>query len=219
MALVETTSKGSGTMKRALLGMVVALCLGLFGTSDAQAQGITLGAQGGYNYAQLSDIPTDVDEVGDKGSFVIGAFVDIQFHPLLFIGVEGNYLENKSDITDADGTFNFKQAYFQIPAYLGARLLSGMFQPVLYAGASISIETTCDLTLGTITGSCSDAELDTKSSIWSAVFGGGLDVALGSIVLNGDVRYNLGLSKVAPDEDTKWNTWMAVVGIGFKLGV
>jgi opacity protein-like surface antigen len=206
-------------MKRALFGVAVAFCLGLAGFSDVQAQGITLGAQGGYNYAQLSDIPTDVSEVGDKGSFVVGAFVDIQFHPLLFIGVEGNYLENKSDITDADGTSNFKQAYVQIPAYLGARLLSGMFQPVLYAGASVSFETTCDLTLGTLTGSCSDAELDTKSSIWSAVFGGGLDVSLGSIVLNGDIRYNLGLSKVAPDEDTKWNTWMAMVGVGFKLGV
>jgi hypothetical protein len=206
-------------MKRALFGVAIAFCFGLTGFSDVQAQGITLGAQGGYNYAQLSDIPTDVSEVGDKGSFVVGAFVDIQFHPLLFIGVEGNYLENKADITATDGEFGIKQAYVEIPAYLGARLLSGMFQPVLYAGASIAFETSCDLSFGTLTGSCSE-EFDTKSSIWSAVFGGGLDVALGAIRLNGDIRYNLGLTVVRDiaDETTKWNSWMFLVGIGFGLG-
>jgi len=50
--------------------------------------------------------------------------------------------------------------------------------------------------------------------------GGGLDVALGFIRLNGDVRYNLGLSKVVDEEgvDTKWNSWMFLVGAGIGLG-
>jgi hypothetical protein len=209
-------------MKRALLGTAVALCLGLVGISEAQAQGITLGAQGGYNYAQLSDIPTDVSEVGDKGSFVVGAFVDIQFHPMLFIGVEGLYAENKTEITEATDAATFKQAYFEIPAYLGARLLSGMFQPVLYAGAMGSFEASCDVSFEGTSLDCGDPDVDisTKSAIWSAVFGGGLDVSLGSIVLNGDIRYNLGLSKILDEEgeDTKWNSWMVLVGIGFKLG-
>ena len=194
--------------------------LGLAGISNAQAQGLTLGIQGGYNYAQLSDLPTDIDEVGDKGSFVVGAFVDIQFSKLLFIGVEGMYLENKAELTDTTATtFGIKQAYVEIPAYLGVRLLSGMFQPVLYAGASIAFETSCDLSVGTLTGSCSE-EFDTKSSIWSAVFGGGLDIALGAIRLNGDIRYNLGLTEVrdVEGETTKWNSWMALVGIGFGIG-
>jgi hypothetical protein len=207
-------------MKRALFGVAVAFCLGLAGISEVQAQGITLGAQGGYNYAQLSDIPTDVSEVSDKGSFVVGAFVDIQFHPMLFIGVEGLYAENKTELTDTTDVASFKQAYFEIPAYLGARLLSGMFQPVLYAGASAAFESKCDVEVSGVSASCSDVDVSTKSAIWSAVFGGGLDVSLGSIVLNGDVRYNLGLSKVLDEEgeDTKWNSWMVLVGVGFKLG-
>lgn len=209
-------------MKRALLGVAVVFGLGLAGISDAQAQGITLGVQGGYNYAQLSDVPTDLDEVSEKGSFVAGAFLDIQFHKLLFIGVEGNYLQNKTEITGDGETGDFKQGYIQIPVYLGARLLSGMFQPVLYAGASASFESTCDVTIMDVSFSCSDEEIDisTKSAIWSAIFGGGLDVALGPVRLNGDVRYNLGLSKVVDEEgdDTKWNNWMFLVGIGFGLG-
>jgi len=207
-------------MKRALLGVAVVLGLGLAGISDAQAQGITLGAQGGYNYAKMSDLPTDVSEVGEKGGLVVGAFVDIQFHKLLFLGVEGLYVENKNDITSEGETGEFKQAYVQIPAYLGARLLTGMLQPVVYAGASVSFETTCGISTDIFSESCTDLDIPTKSSIWTAVFGGGLDVALGAIRLNGDIRYNLGLTKVLDEEgeETKWNSWMALVGIGFGLG-
>ncbi len=208
-------------MKRAMLGVVMAMALVLAGTSDAQAQGITIGAQAGYNYSQLSDVPTEIDEVGDKGSFVAGAFIDIQFHKLLFIGVEGNYAESKTELTEAtEGTLEFKQAYIDIPVYLGARLLSGMFQPVLYAGGMASFEASCDVSALGVSVSCSDLDISTKSAIWSAVFGGGLDVALGPVRLNGDIRYNLGLSKVLDEEgeDAKWNSWMGLIGIGFGLG-
>ena len=209
-------------MKRTLFGMAVALCLGLAGINEAQAQGITLGAQGGYNYAQLSDVPTDFESVGDKGSFVLGAFANIQFHPMLFVGVEGLYVERKTELTALGETADFKQSHFEIPAYLGARLLSGMFQPVVYAGASAAFESKCEVTGEGTTVDCSDPDVDisTKSALWSAVFGGGLDVALGSIILTGDIRYNLGLSKIADEEgeDIKWNSWMFLVGVGFKLG-
>ena len=205
-------------MKKALLGVAVVLGLGLAGTSEAQAQGLTIGAQGGYNYAQLADVPTDFGEINDKGSFVVGAFADIQFSKLLFIGIEGNYLENKFEATDGSGTF--KQNYVQIPAYLGVRLLSGMLQPVLYAGAAANFETTCTVSVSGTSVDCSDLDISTNSSIWNAVFGGGLDVALGAIRLNGDIRYNLGLTKVSDEEgeDVKWNNWMFLVGIGFGLG-
>ncbi|UCF20048.1 MAG: PorT family protein [Gemmatimonadota bacterium] len=203
-------------MKRAMLGVAVVFGLALAGVSDAQAQGITLGAQGGYNYAQLADVPTDFGEISDKGSFVVGAFLDIQFHNLLFLGVEGNYLENKFEATDGSGTW--KQNYVQIPAYLGVRLLKGMLQPVLYAGAAANFETTCTVSEGDLSVDCSDLDLSTNSAIWNAVFGGGVDVALGAIRLNGDIRYNLGLTKVEETEDAKWNNWMFLVGVGFGLG-
>lgn len=209
-------------MKRTLCGVAVALCLSLAGISEARAQGVTLGAQGGYNYAQLSDVPTDIQEVSDKGSFVLGAFVNIQLHPTLFLGVEGLYAEQKTELTDQDSEIaDFKQGYIELPAYLGARLLSGMFQPVVYAGASAAFESKCEVTMSGTTVDCGDLDISTKSAIWSAVFGGGLDVALGSIVLTSDIRYNLGLSKVLDEagEDTKWNSWMFLVGVGFKLGV
>jgi hypothetical protein len=194
-------------MKRTLFGMAVALCLGLAGINEAQAQGITLGAQGGYNYAQLSDVPTDFESVGDKGSLVLGAFANIQFHPMLFVGVEGLYVERKTELTALGETADFKQSHIEIPAY---------------AGASAAFESKCEVTAEGATVDCSDPDVDisTKSALWSAVFGGGLDVALGSIILTGDIRYNLGLSKIVDEEgeDIKWNSWMFLVGVGFKLG-
>ncbi|UCC83420.1 MAG: PorT family protein [Gemmatimonadota bacterium] len=206
-------------MNRAMFAAAVVLCLGFAGISDAQAQGFTLGAQGGYNYAQLSDVPTDLDDVGDKGSFVVGAFLDIQFHETLFLGVEGNYVEYKNELTAGTETGDIKQAYIQVPAVLGARLLTGMIQPVVYGGVTANFETTCEIDPGTgTTEDCSVDTVDTKNVTWNAVFGGGVNISLAMIVLNADLRYNLGLSKAAEDEDTKWNSWMALVGIGFKLG-
>lgn len=206
-------------MKRALFGVAVALCLSLAGISQAHAQGLTLGLQGGYNFSSLSSVPEDVSEVKDKGGLVLGAFLDVQFHDMLYLGVEANYTENKSDVTDTDGTSGFKQNYIQIPAVLGVRLLKGLIQPVLYAGAAINFETSCDIDPeGGTSQSCSDVQLDTKSSIWNAVFGGGVNLAVGPIILNGDVRYNLGLTKVSPDDDSKWNNWMFLIGAGLRLG-
>lgn len=205
-------------MSRAMFAVAVALCLGFAGISDAQAQGLTLGAQAGYNYAQLSDVPTDIDDVGDKGSFVVGAFLDIQFHETLFLGLEANYVEYKNELTIATETGDIKQGYIQAPVYLGARLMTGILQPVVYGGATANFETTCDLTQGAESIDCATQGIDTKSVTWNAMFGGGLNIALPMIVLSADLRYNLGLSKVAEDDDTKWNSWMALVGVGIRLG-
>ncbi len=206
-------------MNRAMFAVTVVLCLGFAGIGDAQAQGLTLGAQAGYNYAQLSDVPTGIDEVGDKGGFVVGAFLDVQFHETLFLGVEGNYVEYKNDLTIATESGTVKQAYIQVPVVLGARLLTGMIQPVVYGGATANFETKCQIDPDTGSAvDCSPSDIDTKSVTWNAVFGGGVNISLAMIVLTADLRYNLGLSKVAEGDDTKWNSWMGMVGVGFKLG-
>jgi hypothetical protein len=205
-----------------MFATAVAVGLCLAGISDAQAQGITLGVQGGYNYAQLSDAPTDIGEIGDKGGLVLGAFVDIGFSGMWFVSVEGNYAEMKSEATSGGTTEEFKQNFIQIPVYLGVKLLSGMIQPVFYAGGTASFETTCEITPEGGSAEACDAvgnEINTKSAIWGAVFGGGLNVALGPVIINGDVRYNLGLTKIADNQDTKWNNWMFLVGVGFGLGM
>ncbi|NIN71527.1 MAG: outer membrane beta-barrel protein [Gemmatimonadetes bacterium] len=206
-------------MNRAMFATAVVLCLGFAGISDAQAQGLTLGAQGGYNYAQLSDVPTGLDEVGDKGSFVVGAFLDVQFHETLFLGLEANYVEYKNEWTLLTETGVIKQAYIQAPIYLGARLMTGMLQPVVYGGATANFETTCKIDPDNLSAEdCSTEGIDTESVTWNAVFGGGINIALPMIVLSADLRYNLGLSKAAEGEDSKWNSWMGLVGIGIRLG-
>ena len=208
-------------MKRAMFAVAATLGLGFATIGDVQAQGLTLGAQGGYNYAQLSQLPVDIDEVGDKGGLAIGAFLDIQFHRTLFLSVEGNYVEYKNDLTVGLDSGVITHRYFQVPAFLGARLLTGLVQPVLYAGASASFETKCQIDPETgATQDCSDPGVDitTKNVTWNAVFGGGVNIALAMVVLNADLRYNLGLTEAAEDDPTKWNSWMALVGIGFRLG-
>jgi hypothetical protein len=202
-----------------MFAVAVVLCLGFAGIGDAQAQGLTIGAQAGYNYAQLSEVPTTIDEVGDKGGFVLGAFLDIQFHEYLFLGVEGNYVEYKNELTQGVDTGILKQAYIQVPAYLGARLMTGIIQPIVYAGGTANFETRCQIDPETGTAvDCSPSDVDTKKVTFNAVFGGGINIALPMIVLSADLRYNLGISKAAEDEDSKWNSWMGLVGVGIRLG-
>jgi hypothetical protein len=204
-------------MKRALFAAAVIVGF-LATTSDVQAQGITIGALGGYNYSELSDLPSGISEVGQKGGLAVGAFVDINLTGF-FVSVEGLYVENKAE---TDGTDTFQQTFIQVPVYLGYRFLSGMVRPALYAGGTASFETDCSVEVeGFPSTDCADdlVGISTNSAIWGAVFGGGVDVAVGPVILTGDIRYNLGLSKISDTDDSKWNSWMVLVGIGFGLGV
>jgi hypothetical protein len=112
------------------------------------------------------------------------------------------------------------QDFVEIPAMLGTRLAGGLVQPKLYLGATAAFESKCSVESVTMIPGVGDcASLDTESAIWSATFGGGLDLALGFIMLTTDVRYNLGLTAIGGGTDSKWNTWMLLAGLGFRLGV
>jgi hypothetical protein len=203
--------------------VALVLGLGLASADRALAQNITLGAKGGYTLSK----PTDLEEASSKGGFALGAYLNFGLSENLFLGIEGLYAERKSaapseSATDAED--QIKQAFLEVPAYIGGRLSAGMLQPKLYAGAMAAFETTCTLSVeGTgisESGDCSAEGLDTKSVNWSAIFGGGLDVALTAIILSADVRYNLGLTNLAdePEAQEKWNHWEFLLGVGFRLG-
>ncbi len=175
------------------------------------AQNITLGVKAGYSLADLSD----VQDITQQGAFAGGGFVSIGLGNM-FLAVEALYAQRK---VESSGVATFTQDFVEIPATLGKRLAGGLVQPKIYLGAAAAFESKCSvdaiaMPLGV--GDC--AALDTKSAVWSAVFGGGLDLSLGLIVITTDVRYNLGLTTINDSTDAKWNTWMLLAGLGFRLG-
>ena len=197
-------------MKRRIAKM--AACGIVLSTVNLSAQNITLGAKAGYSLANL----TDVEDVTQKGAFAGGGFVSLGLGNI-FLAAEALYAQRK---VESGGVVALTQDFVEIPAMLGTRLAGGIFQPKLYVGATAAFESKCSVDNVTAALGVSDcASLDTKSAIWSATFGGGLDLNLGVIVLTTDVRYNLGLTKISGTSDAKWNTWMLLGGVAFRLGV
>ena len=179
--------------------------------TGVSAQNVTLGAKAGYSLGDLAD----VQDITQQGAFAGGGFVSIGFGNM-FLAVEGLYAQRK---VESSGVASFTQDVVEIPATIGKRLAGGLVQPKLYLGAAAAFESKCSvdaITMPLGVGNC--ATLDTKSAVWSAVFGGGLDISLGLIVITTDIRYNLGLTTINDSTDAKWNTWMLLAGLGFRLG-
>ena len=192
--------------------LAVLTSLGLAtGSLGASAQNITLGAKAGYSLADLSD----VQDLTQQGAFAGGGFLSVGLGKM-FLAVEGLYAQRK---VESSGVVAFTQDVVEIPATLGTRLAGGFVQPKLYLGAAAAFESKCSVdAIAAPFGVGDCTTLDTKSAVWSAVFGGGLDISLGLIVITTDVRYNLGLTTINDSTDAKWNTWMVLAGLGFRLG-
>ena len=153
--------------------------------------------------------------MSSKTGFQGGAFLDIGFGSTFHLQPELLY----SDRSSGNDISTFSQAFVEIPVLFKAAFGTGLLQPALYVGPSLSFETSCKVDVSTVgSEDCSNQLVDTNSSNWALVFGGNLDVAVGPVILIGDIRYNLGLSDISPNDSGKWNFWSFMVGVGFGLG-
>jgi hypothetical protein len=126
-------------------------------------------------------------------------------------------------------TGEFKAAYIQIPLLLKLRIpiQDSPVRPVLYGGAAVGFESSCKVELEGLGLSgefdCDDPLIDAERTTtdWSAVFGGGLDFVLSSVVINLDARYDLGLTNLNNETEgpgsIKNRTWTFMAGVGFPV--
>jgi hypothetical protein len=195
--------------------------LAIFLTAPAVQAQLTLGVKGGVNSANLSGLPDGSPSTSSEVGFQGGAFLDVGFGSWFHLQPELLYSSRKSGLDSGQGGGTFGQNFVEIPVLFKYAFGTGLLQPALYAGPSLSFETTCNLNPDDpldVSTSCSDDDVDTSSTNWAVVFGGELDIAVGPVILIGDIRYNLGLSDIQTDADGKWNFWSFMVGIGFGLG-
>ena len=195
--------------------VVVVMGLGAVCLSQAvQAQNITVGAKFGYIRSSL----TDAADFSSDGEMVFGGYLSLGVGSTLYLSAEGLYEQRRAS-SEVDG---FEQVFLSVPLLVGARLGSGLLQPRLYGGPSVSFALDCTSIEGSVTigdPECSQL-LSTKGQTWSGVVGAGLDVALLLVVVHADLRYNFGLSDISSDPafDSKWNGWMVLLGAGIRLG-
>jgi len=192
---------------------VVIAGLAIFLAAPAVQAQMTLGVKGGVNSAKLGGL--DVGSTSSKTGFQGGAFLDIGFGSTFHLQPELLY----SDRSTEGNVATLSQAFVEIPVLFKAAFGTGLLQPALYAGPSLSFKTSCERDIGGTVTDCDDlAGADFSSTNWAVVFGGNLDVAVGPVILIGDIRYNLGLSTIEGDGSGKWNFWSFMVGVGFGIG-
>jgi hypothetical protein len=212
---------------KTLLRMALPIALLVAGPLQAQT---TLGVKGGINVA---DVSTDVAEfellgTSSKTGFVGGAYANLGLGGLFAIQPELLYSQKGFKAEETGVEAQFKVNYFEIPVLLKAQFPMEMIRPAIYAGPVVSFETTCKLGLaeGEVSADfdCDSEEAgvdERKKTEFGAVFGGNLDLFLGSIVLTLDARYQLGLTNLAdsPDvnEEVKNRVWQIMGGVGFTL--
>lgn len=203
--------------RRATVSTVVCAALVTFGLlagpAPAQAQGLSLGVEGGVTFADLSVSDGGAD-LGSQTGFRIAGVARYGFGGLWGIQTGVGFAQKGAeDDSDPTATGNIDLAYFEVPLLLTLDIPTGPspLNPRLFAGPQVSFESKCEFSGengGTsVTFDCDaedlgEAAIDTKSTDFSLVFGGGLDFGLGGpVALTLDGRYDLGLSDINDIED------------------
>ncbi len=188
-----------------LMGRFFVLVMGLALMASAlEAQGFKLGVKAGGARSDLAKV--DSSEAG--WGFVGGAYAGIGLGSIV-IQPEVLYVQRKASLQDGS---TLKQNYIDVPVLVGFSL-GVVVKPFLYVAPVFSFETSCGLSLDSLTEECTD--FDTKSALFSGAIGAALDFGMFNI----DVRYNFGFSDIVEGEDGRWNTLMIMGGVGLSLGL
>jgi hypothetical protein len=221
-------------MRRATTLLAMA-CLAGLAPATASGQEITLGVKGGLNVSNLSvDAPEDPDFAFDSQTdFLVGAFAQFGIGNTFAIQPEVFYSQNGAKTKNADPSIKLNLNYIRVPLLLMARLSSreSPMYPILYAGPQVAFETRCQVTgeQGGVSVSfdCDSPELDdalqTKTTDFGLVFGGGLEILYSRLTVQLDARYNLGLTNLNDSEDAdevsvKSRGWSFMLGLGIPVG-
>jgi hypothetical protein len=127
----------------------------------------------------------------------------------------------KGTNTGPDG---LKLHYVEVPVLLRLSLAPGLpLNPHVYAGPYLGYQISCSVQ-GT-SADCDDVPgISTKTVDIGGTVGGGVNVALGGMILTGGLRYSFGVSKVADfdvgtvNESAKNGVFAVYTGLAFRLG-
>ncbi|UCC71067.1 MAG: PorT family protein [Gemmatimonadota bacterium] len=220
-------------MKRVYSVLPIALLVAL-AASPVQAQNLSAGPKLGIGFANQGG---DVEDTDSKMGFSIGGSFGIQLHEYFRLQFEGQYVQKglSEDVGGADADFNLDYIEFMVPAILTIPTGNGSITPRLYVGPALALEVSCDFSAEedgvSASIDCDELseatdgflpDLETKSIDFGVLFGGGLDIAVGSGAITFDVLYNLGLTDIndipGTTEEIKNRNIQIVAGYRFFFG-
>jgi Outer membrane protein beta-barrel domain len=188
-------------MKKLFILLTVSLLL--VGSSHSQVK-ISGGLLGGLNIANLSTDPEPTGiSLDNLTGFAVGGVLNFEFSSGFCIQAEPMYLQGGAQTTISEQGINvnlkLKTNYISIPVLLTYVFQAGenQIKPYIFAGPSLGIlvSATASGEAGGIT-----ADFDIKDSLktidFSALFGAGVNIPVGSNTIFVEGRYSLGFINI-----------------------
>lgn len=205
-------------MKKFIVITATMFAFGFAGAPQAAAQQNMVGVKGGFIAAEVTG--DFADDFSSRTGFGFGGFLQVMVGPNFSIQPEALYLAKGASEDDAEVRLN----YLQIPVLVQYHLPTPGVSPRVFAGPSLAFEVSCDIEDGSFSASCEDEGVDTKSADFGLVFGAGVDIPAGGVVVTLDGRYDMGVTNIGEDADElgdveiKNRAWELFAGVGFPFG-
>lgn len=201
--------------------------------SPGYAQNLTAGVKAGIDFADLGGDFEDLIETSTdlKTGFSIGGFLGFDLHRMFRLQGELQYVQKGAKASEGGSELKFKVDYIEVLVPLTLMIpVEGAVAPRFYVGPSLAFEMSCK-----VKGEADNQDFDydcdseevgapTNSTDFGILFGGGIDIAVGSGAVTFDVLYNLGLGDIAKEDEidpvvevTNRNIQI-LVGYGFRFG-
>lgn len=205
-------------MRKLIVSGAAACAFAVAAAQPALAQQNMIGVKGGFVSADLNT--SNIEGTFDaRTGFAGGAFLQVNVGQSFSIQPEALYVAKGSEV---DGDFEVKLSYLEVPILLQYHIPAAVVSPRLFAGPSLAFEMSCDLAQGGVSITCDEGDTQTKSADFGLVFGAGVDVPAGPVVITFDGRYDLGATNIEdsgdPDTSVKNRSWQFFAGLGFPFG-
>lgn len=213
-----TTYKEALMLKhRSVLRLIIGASL-VLPTTAIHAQG-QIGAIVGATFSTLRG----VDDLDSRTGLLGGLQLVLPSSGPLGLEIDGLFVSKGAKGTNT-GPDGLKLDYVEVPVLLRLSLAPGLpVSPHVYAGPYLGYQISC-----TVQGTSADCDdvpgVSTKTVDIGGTVGGGVNVALGGMILTGGLRYSFGVSKVADfdvgsvNESAKNGVFAVYAGLAFRLG-
>lgn len=193
-----------------------------FGVADADAQ-MRIGAKGGVSFSTVSFDPDDEDAESVTG-FAGGAEVQIPLGASgLVLQPELLYTRKGVEFGDDGDSRSIDIDYVEIPVLVRFNIPAQSVMPFVFAGGAVSFEASCSVedTDGgtTVDADCEDVGIETESTDFGVLFGGGLAFPAGPGDIFVEGRYNFGLADIDPVEDFEAKNRSGAVMVGYSVSL
>ena len=212
--------------KYILIGCVIVLSILIIASPIFAQPKFGKGVKAGLNIANLGG--SDVEGTDSRTALVFGVFVDVPLSPIFSIQPEVLYsMQGAKEKETDNGTtvdITYKLDYIQIPVLVKVNVpvQGSNVKPSVFAGPALGINTTAKAK-GEGGGVSAEVDLKdlgmpVKSTDFSLVFGAGIGFGAGSMTIDFDARYWLGLSSIddsAANADVKNKVIQFMASLGF----